>query len=31
VEIIVGSLEREAFAACLKLSEWRDAMKGKRL
>ena len=31
VEITVGSLEREAWAACLKLAAWRDAMKGKRL
>lgn len=31
VEITVGSLEREAWAAAIKLAEWRDGMKGKRL
>jgi hypothetical protein len=31
VEVNVGALEREAFAACVRLSAWRESVKGKRL
>jgi hypothetical protein len=31
VEMVVGELEREAWVAAMKLSEWRDSTKGQRL
>lgn len=31
VEMTVGSLERDAWRAAMKLSEWRDSTKGQRL
>jgi len=31
VELTIGSLDREAFAGCLKLNEWQQSMKGRDL
>lgn len=31
IEVPVGSMERDAFAACMRLTRWRDSMKGRAL
>jgi hypothetical protein len=31
IEVPVGQLERDAFAACMRLAQWRDSLKGRQL